>query len=602
MNDKKKLSIINYQLLIILIACFFIAPISYAQYQLHIIYVDKDTSFHEESLKLQTSFANLTSCAQYVNKLPSQLNLKGYIAASVDSLRYDSSFATIHLYIGKQQHWIKLRADSIDKVALDESGFSENFFDHKLINISQLQSMQRQILNYYEKNGYPFAGIFLDSIHQNDEGMNAEMKVNKGPLYHIDSLRLYGSAKISNRFLQQYLGINNGDVYNIDKLQQISKKLANLSYLKEVRSSDLTMLGTGSILNLYLQPKKSSQVNFIIGFAPSNSQTGKLQLTGDADLNLKNSFGHGETILFSWQQLQTSSPRLDIGYQQPYVFKSPFGIDFLFDMFKKDSTYLQLNAQLGLQYLLSANQSGKIFLQSESTILLQSGVDTNQVIATKTLPPNIDVSAVNIGIDYKWNNTNYQFNPKTGNDLDIEASVGIKSIQKNSTILDIQDTSFNYASLYDSIKLHTYQFRVVAKTAHFFSTGKQSTLKTELNIGVFNSQDIFKNELFQIGGYKLLRGFDEESIYATQYAVATTEYRYLVGLNSYLFGFVDLGWAKDQYQDINVNTSFIGTGIGMEFETKVGLLNISYAIGKRSDVIFNLSEASKIHFGYVNYF
>jgi hypothetical protein len=38
------------------------------------------------------------------------------------------------------------------------------------------------------------------------------------------------------------------------------------------------------------------------------------------------------------------------------------------------------------------------------------------------------------------------------------------------------------------------------------------------------------------------------------------------------------------------------------FETKFGLLNLSYAIGKRNDIKFNIREASKIHFGYINYF
>jgi hypothetical protein len=46
----------------------------------------------------------------------------------------------------------------------------------------------------------------------------------------------------------------------------------------------------------------------------------------------------------------------------------------------------------------------------------------------------------------------------------------------------------------------------------------------------------------------------------------------------------------------------VSTGLGMAFETKFGLLNVSYAIGKRDDVKFNLRGASKIHFGYVNYF
>jgi hypothetical protein len=49
-------------------------------------------------------------------------------------------------------------------------------------------------------------------------------------------------------------------------------------------------------------------------------------------------------------------------------------------------------------------------------------------------------------------------------------------------------------------------------------------------------------------------------------------------------------------------TNFLSGGLGAVLETKLGLLNISYAIGKRGDVPFNLRQASKIHFGYVNYF
>ena len=92
-------------------------------------------------------------------------------------------------------------------------------------------------------------------------------------------------------------------------------------------------------------------MNFLVGFLPANSQTNKLQLTGDVNLNLRNALGVGETILVNWQQLQINSPRINIGYQQPYIFKTAFGLDFSFDLFKKDSTFLQLNAQLGIQYL-----------------------------------------------------------------------------------------------------------------------------------------------------------------------------------------------------------------------------------------------------------
>ena len=156
--------------------------------------------------------------------------------------------------------------------------------------------------------------------------------------------------------------------------------------------------------------------------------------------------------------------------------------------------------------------------------------------------------------------------------------------------------------MYDSIAGKSYQLRFKFSAAHYFSLAKSATLKTAVNGGHYASPSIFRNELFQIGGYRLLRGFNEESIYASSYAVISAEYRYLVGLNSYLFAFTDLGLVKNKYQTVNTDNYFIGTGLGIFFETKAGLLNVSYAIGKRDDVTFNLREASKLHFGYINYF
>lgn len=576
------------------------APVN--KYLLIINYVDKDSSFNPLSLKLQTSFSTRSQCMDYVIKLPVVLNMKGYPAASIDSATYDTAFARAQLFLGSQLQVLQLRADNIDKRVLALSGFTDKGFINKPFNIEQVQVIKERILNYYERNGYPFAGVFLDSIQVSADAMSATLMVIKGPLYHIDSIRVKGKLKISNGFLQRYLGIPNGSIYDKNKLDQVSKRLQELPYLQEQQPSELLMLGRGSILDVYLAPKKNSQVNFLIGFLPANSQTNKLQLTGDVNLNLRNTLGTGETILLNWQQLQINSPRINLGFQQPYIFKSAFGFDFAFDLFKKDSTFLQLNAQIGIQYLLSARQSGKIFFQNQNTFLLGSGVDTNLVKATRRLPPNIDVSAVNVGLDYELNTTNYRFNPITGNELRLVGAVGIKTISQNNEIIGLKDPSFNFSSLYDSIKMRSYQLRVKLTAAHYFPVGKRSAVKAVFNGAIFGSRHIFRNELFQVGGYKLLRGFDEESIYATQYSVITLEYRNLVGLNSYLFTFIDAGWVKNKYQSINIHNQLVSGGLGLVFETKAGLLNMSFAVGKRNDVKFDLRQSSKIHFGYINYF
>jgi hemolysin activation/secretion protein len=212
------------------------------------------------------------------------------------------------------------------------------------------------------------------------------------------------------------------------------------------------------------------------------------------------------------------------------------------------------------------------------------------------------MSTISVGVDYEFRNTDYVYNPLKGNEIKLVASLGFKTIKKSNEVLNLTNTNFNYASLYDSVKTKSYQFRIKLTAAHYFNIGKKATLKTMVNVGVYNSESIFRNELYQIGGYKLLRGFDEESIFATQYFVATAEYRYLLGLNSYMFGFTDVGMVKNKYQAVNLSNNYISAGIGLAYETKVGLLNISLAFGKQNNVDVNIRSASKIHFGYVNYF
>ena len=606
MTSPKKYSLLNIKFFISVLCCI-CSTLIFGQnnYPLVIQLAGKDSLEKNAAAKftklgLQTTFASKEMCSEYIFKIPGILSSKGYPTASVDSVFYTAAATHIILYTGEPYKWIEVNTDSIDKKILLNTGWDKKTSHNKTMDFSQLQIQQQKILNYFENNGYPFAAIKLDSIIFEEDKIKAQLKVDKGPLYHVDSIRVVGKIKIKKLFLQRYLGIENGSLYNKNKLQDISKRLLELPYLQEQQRWDLNMLGSGSVLNLYLRPKRSSQVNFLIGFLPSAN--GKAQLTADVNLNLKNALGAGESILLNWQQLQKQSPRLNLGYQHPYIFNSAFGIDLTFDLLKRDSSFLQLNSQIGLQYVLSAKNSGKIFIQNQRTYLLNGGYDTNQIKLTKKLPVNIDVSASSIGIDYELINTNYLYNPRQGNELKVITAVGLKKITKNNEIANLKDPSFNFNSLYDSLKLKTYQLRLKVSGSHYFPVAKRATLKTEINGGLFQSQNIFRNELFQIGGNKLLRGFNEESIYATQYAVLTAEYRYLTGINSYLFGFTDVGITKTKFQTTNFTNNFFSAGLGLNFETKFGILNVSYAIGKRNDVKFDLREASKIHFGYINYF
>lgn len=575
-----------------------------SNYSLRIVSVDRDSIFLKNELGIETNFSSRILCLAYVNKLQSFLQSKGYATASIDNVYSDSNFANIEIYFGKKYTWTSLTTSVKDEPLLLSTGWRLSAFNSKQLDFTQVQLMQEKIINELENKGHPFAKVFLDSIILNDESVSARLHIEEGPMYKIDSIRIYGNIKLSNLYLQRYLSIPNGSIYSKENLLRVSKKISELSFVEEERPSNISMLGTGSVLNLYLKQKRSSQLNVLLGFLPNNDQltTKKLLVTGEANIHLRNSLGNAESIGLNWQQIQVNSPRLNIYYRQPYILNSKFGIDFNFDMFRKDTAFLNVNLQLGTQYILSANKSGKIFFQRFQTIV--NGIDKKFILQNRRLPVQADMTSSSIGLDYEFSNTNYRLNPRSGNILGINFLAGTKNIQKNNEILDMKDPldpQFNFDKIYENVKLKTYLFKIKANASRYFPLGKWSTIKASLNLGVFQSGNIFRNELFQIGGYKLLRGFDEESQYLSQFAIASGEYRYLVGVNSFFFVFADGGWGRNNSQNARVNYNYISSGLGLALETKAGIFNLAWAVGRRNDTPFNFRQ-SKIHFGLVNYF
>ena len=386
-------------------------------------YIAEDSS-QIEKIGLIKTFLNRIDANSYLAGLLPVLHGKGFVTASIDSMKLDSADARVVLFLGDQYKWSAIRTQEKDAPVLDAIRFPQMKGG---VNFSTLNIWQKRILDHLEENGRPFGKIYLDSIQVNGEEVSAVLKIEQGPPYKIDSIQVFGDAKVNNAFLQKYLEIPNGTLYDKRKLQGVSKKLSELSYVEEEKPFDVSMLPTGSVLNLYLKTKRSSQVNALIGFLPNTTQLSgesKFQLTVDANVLLRNAFGAGETVGFLWQQLQKSSPRLNLLYDQPYIFNSPFGANFSLDMYKRDSIFLNINMNLGTNYRLGEKQVASVFIQRRQSVV--NGINSESIIQNKQLPQEADVSSFNLGVGYDYNATDYRFNPIKGHYFTITTSAGTK--------------------------------------------------------------------------------------------------------------------------------------------------------------------------------
>ena len=85
-----------------------------------------DTSVRQK-LSLQNAFSSQTEASLYIVQLPSLLQGKGYITASVDSIQYDSSFALATVYVGEQYKWATIGTRHQDAALLQLVRWPQNF-------------------------------------------------------------------------------------------------------------------------------------------------------------------------------------------------------------------------------------------------------------------------------------------------------------------------------------------------------------------------------------------------------------------------------------------------------------------------------------------
>jgi len=156
---------LRYKFVIVWGAILMLLPAyAWTQYQLTIIPVDEDSLVLSKIISWKTSFRNRDECAVYVNNLTTTLQTKGFPAASLDSVYYDSAMATIRLFLGDAFQLADVKTMESDKKILEQSGWFDRKNRNAALRFEDFESRQQKILENLENNGYTFAKLQLDSF------------------------------------------------------------------------------------------------------------------------------------------------------------------------------------------------------------------------------------------------------------------------------------------------------------------------------------------------------------------------------------------------------------------------------------------------------
>lgn len=491
------------------------------------------------------------------------LQQTGYYTLTIDSIKNENVF----LNKGRLYHtiWIK------------NNDLFENKNDYFPTN--NLDSILTKISNEYTNQGYPFTQIKLvqKGFEQNEQKI--ELLLNKGNLRTVDGVKLVGYQKLSKGYLRHGLNIKKGEIYNEQKLATISSLMQQTNYITEVQQPKTLFKPDSTILYLYPRKVNSNYFDGVLGFGTDDN--GDFKLNGNVQLSLNNVFNGLEEIRLNWIGTANKNTSLNIGVKLPYLFKSAIGSETNFKLFKQDSVFVNLDFSERLFYQSNLNSSIGIsgIIQSSNFLLeddsyLKSSYD--------------DYSKIGVGLSYHYF-LKHPFRLMEGKSM---LNVLVNSIRKKEK---------NFSWTEDLENKTVNQVEIGLKTFRLFEITQKHYLKAGAEFkGLLTKDDNFsENELYRIGGFGSFRGFNEESITANMYGFATLDYRFVPSEAFYIGLFADYGFIDNKRA--NMNTSLLSFGTGISFLTKMGIFNLSYAVGKTDNSSFDFKE-SKIHFGILSQF
>lgn len=525
------------------------------------------------------------------------LKFKGYILASTDTI----SGRVLRINPGAQFRLenIRVRDDDLDLLAA--VGLYPTELDQPLSQ-RRLEGVYQRITTYLENNGYPYSTIRLDSIRIDSLSVSGILAIDKGSLVRVDALIIDSRLKTDLNYLYKYLAVEPGSPFNLKKIEDMDNKIDQLSFLKMNGATSVTVYNNLAEINLPLKEEAVSRFDFLIGIQPSTVDGDQsYNLIGEFTGEILNLLGRGEYFFAQLRRFSVENQELRLNAKYPYVLNTNIGVTGAFNLFRNGSRFLELKSSIGGFLQLEKSLTGSLTLDYTSSRLIE--IDSAYIFANVALPPDLDVRKTGVTTGLEMNRLDYIVNPRKGFHIGVDIGISQKTVIENTSIQNLVVSNQSFANSYDTLDLTSVQWTGRLMAAYYQPVGSFAALKLGVNGEIIlNSQGVYRNEYYRIGGNKRLRGFDEISITTDKYLIATAEFRFLLDRNSFLtLPFIDYGWTHLTIDDEPRWDRAIGAGMGINFSTNIGMFNVSFAVGSRLGNPVNLNN-TKVHLGYISLF
>ena len=518
------------------------------------------------------------------------LRTSGYYYAQVDSavVRSTTQPPTVRLHVhrGPQVVVDQLRITGAEAIPAAELRRLMQVREGRPLTPDQLEGDIQAMLSAYEDAGHPLAQIRIaeTTLQPGDTpSLTLELIVEEGPNLWLKEITVPESARTSPSLIAHLAELPVGEPLAGYDPAAIQQRLQSTGLFESVDPPTLQVGEEGgATLHVPVEEASPGSFDLVLGYLPaSRAGTSGGQIVGSGRLTLENLFGGGRTADLQLDRRPGQGSLFDISVADPYVAGWPLRVEGRFRGEQRDSTFGQRRYQLGVGVRFDGGLEVRGTASREVTRPGQAGARLQG--GQQRIPRS---EALFYGVGLSFHRLDRPRNPRRGGRLEVAVEQGRKDRR-----------SFRETASGDTTRVRrsVRQERITGTARWYVPVFDRQVVATGMDAQVLLSPSYDRSDLFRIGGAQSLRGYDEDRFLGNAVGRALLEYRVLIDRVSYAYAFGDLGYVdRPALQDgAESRRLHPGYGIGIQFGTAIGIVNVSYAL--------NPDEASpadgRVHLG-----
>ena len=463
-----------------------------------------------------------------------------------------------------------------------------------LFTVRSLEQGIERLQTLYSEHGYPKVEIVPENFQFSAESGTVDFQLNirEGAQLQIGEVKISGLEKTKTDVVLREIPVKPNRRFDQRDVDASYRQLRNSGYFYQVNPSVLEPSDTADKINFHARvtEAKTGRLSGVIGYAPPESEADAApQLTGVLEARETNLLGTGRQLNFYWKSGLLKIFR--IGYAEPWIFGKPLTIGIEYGQFRQQN--LNSTQLLGVSgddtETDSEERSGSVSATTEFGRVFE-GVMTlgyKRINVSNTGLPPPRTTSVDI-------QTPLFSNP---NSTTLDESVPYSGTKYSVTFRLTRDTRDYFLnptlgrrdSIAFEVSRSDFQLRKAwLSLQQYFQTWRKQTVAVEIHgaavwgftTQLANPSDIVipSTELFYLGGATTLRGYDEDWFAGPRRVYANLEYRFLVGPESQVFIFTDLGSVTSIEAPSTFDRLRVGYGFGARLESNSGILRIDYGL------------------------